>query len=107
MFTGSPNQLLADAIFHLRGRRTQEVFAREVGVTKRTIIRWEQGDTAGMRLAHAERLKELGIAPELLLGGPSTGSIVVAVAPRHGGDETTDSVPEVSTQANPAERGVA
>lgn len=102
------NQALADAIFHLRGRRTQEEFAREVDVTKRTIIRWEQGDTAGMRLAHAQRLHELGIAHELLLGVPEAGSIVVvAVAPRHGSTATAGIVNHPDDQSQPDDRAVA
>lgn len=99
------NPALADAIFHLRGRRRQEDFAREIGVSKRTLIRWEQGHTALMRLEHAARLNKLGIPWELLLG-TATDQIVVTVAPRHGGT-TIGIVHDEAAQDTPAERGVA
>ena len=100
------NPALADALFHLRGRRTQEVFAREVGVSKLTILRWERGETAGMRLEHAQRLKELGMAPELLLDVPSTRSILVSVSTADRGN-ASGIVAESNETANPVTRGVA
>lgn len=62
---------LAQALITLRGLRSQDEFAAEVGVHRVTLIQWEKGRSRPNAYRHARRLVELGLDPALLLPTPS------------------------------------
>jgi DNA-binding XRE family transcriptional regulator len=64
----------ATLIKQLRGKRTQEEFARLIGAPKNTVWRWEAGRVAPAA-AYAKKLSELAQRERLFLDWEPVGSI--------------------------------
>lgn len=61
---------LSTALIALRGLRSQDEFAAEIGVHRVTLCKWERGHSRPNTYRHARRLVELGLDPNLLLPQP-------------------------------------
>jgi len=59
---------ISTAIKNLRGPgRTQETFARDVGVARQQVVLWEAGKSEPS-IVNLQRLVGLGLSPKFLLG---------------------------------------
>lgn len=69
-----PNTELAVAVRKLRGGRTQEQFASDVGVARQAVNRWESGHKISLR--NLQKLVRIGLDATHLLGGTTLPTVL-------------------------------